>query len=123
MENAKNANLVEETEAIKHYAALLTRQADLKLQIKVAFENLDKAIASKYPTLEVDAIKHLVVEEKWLGRLEEILSAVVGQVQRDLVSRLLILAERYQESLPAQVSDLMTLTDRVTGHLEVLGVV
>jgi type I restriction enzyme M protein len=123
MENAKNANLVEETEAIKHYAALLTRQADLKSQIKVAFENLDKAIASKYPTLEVDAIKHLVVEEKWLGRLEEILSAVVGQVQRDLVSRLLILAERYQESLPAQVSDLMTLTDRVTGHLEVLGVV
>jgi type I restriction enzyme M protein len=122
-ENSKDPELVDEVAIIKRYGDLLARQADLKSLIKANSENLDKALASMYPTLEVDEIKRLVVADKWLDHLEFLLLNAVDGVRRELVSRLQVLADRYQEALSAQVNDLKALSERVANHLEAMGVV
>jgi type I restriction enzyme M protein len=69
----------DEREVLTTYSDLLDIQTTVKSKRKAAQEGLDKKIDAKYPNLTEDAIKTLVVDDKWMIRLE---IAVQGELDR-----------------------------------------
>ncbi len=60
----------EEIKVLKDYLELIEKQAEFNRQIKELKTELDKKLYAKYPTLTVDEIKTLVVDDKWMATIE-----------------------------------------------------
>ena len=102
---------------LKHSA----KEARLKKQIKAAEAELDDAAYAKYPDLTEDEVKSLVVDDKWLTRLDADVHGEMDRISQSLTQRVKELAERYETPLP-QLSDSVTdLEDKVNGHLVRMG--
>ncbi|NCC39824.1 MAG: SAM-dependent DNA methyltransferase, partial [Gammaproteobacteria bacterium] len=91
---------IEERAALLAYADLLERQADTKAKRKTAQEALDREIDAKYPKLTESEIKALVVDDKWMARLESAVQGELDRVSQTLTGRIRELAERYAATLP-----------------------
>ena len=103
---------------------LLEQQAIIKAQVKQEYLALDKLAFEKYtPPLHVDEIKVLVVDNKWLARLEAELQGELDRVGQTLTSRIRELAERYAAPLPKLMNDLVLLSTRVDDHLKQMGAI
>jgi type I restriction enzyme M protein len=113
----------DEVKALKEYEALLDAQADTKVKLKAAREDLDKKIHAKYPQLNEDEIKTLVVDDKWLATLAAAVQGELDRVSQTLTGRIRQLAERYATPLPQLTDEVATLAARVGGHLQNMGTV
>jgi type I restriction enzyme M protein len=113
----------EERAALKDYAALLDRQADTKAKLKTAQEVLEEKLDAKYPKLTEDAIKTLVVDDKWLATLAAAVQGELDRVSQTLTGRIRQLAERYATPLPRLIGDVAALAARVEEHLKKMGAV
>ena len=122
-EIGRNPDSAEERAALRGYAKLLDRQADLKALRKAAGEDLDRTIHEHYPKLSEAEIKSLVVDDKWLAFLAAAVQAELDRVSQTLTGRIRVLAERYATSLPQLTAEIDTLAARVAGHLQRMGVV
>jgi type I restriction enzyme M protein len=108
----------EARQALKAYAALLDQQAAAKSRLKTALEDLDAKLDGKYPTLTEDAIKTLVVDDKWLATIAAAVQGELDRVSQTLTSRIRELAERYATPLPQLVDEVATLAAKVEAHLK-----
>ena len=122
-EIGKNPDDADERAALTAYAALLDQQADAKNQRKAAQDDLDKKIDAKYPTLTEAEIKTLVVDDKWLARLQAAVQGELDRVSQTLTGRIRELAERYATPLPQLTEVVATLAARVEEHLKRMGAV
>jgi len=113
----------DEVKALKEYEALLDAQADTKVKLKAAREDLDAKLHAKYPTLTEDEIKTLVVDDKWFATLAAAVQGELDRVSQTLTGRIRQLAERYATPLPQLTDEVATLAARVDGHLEKMGAV
>jgi type I restriction enzyme M protein len=120
-EIAKDPLYSDEREALAAYAELLNEQTFLKAKRKVAQEDLDKKIDGRYPRLSDTEIKVLVVDDKWMGRLEEAVQGELDRVSHTLTGRIRELAERYATPLPELTDEVATLAVRVEEHLAKMG--
>ncbi|MHB8636733.1 MAG: N-6 DNA methylase [Fimbriimonadaceae bacterium] len=111
----------EERQILQDYAELLDRQADFRARLKTAQENLDARLDAKYPTLTEDAIKNLVVDDKWLAMVSAAVLGELDRVSQTLTGRIRQLAERYITPLPRLTDEVATLADRVDAHLAKMG--
>jgi type I restriction enzyme M protein len=107
--------------ALKAYLKLLTRQADTTKKVKDANAELDKKLYAKYPTLTVDEIKTLVVDDKWMATIEKAIQTEMDRISQRLTQRIKELAERYETPLPKQTSEVVELENKVSTHLEKMG--
>lgn len=117
----KDTEYDDERAVLKQYAALLDRQAEKKSKLKAAREDLDAKLDAKYPKLTEDEVKTMVVDDKWLARVEAAVASELDRVSRALTSRIRELAERYANPLPRLVDDVARLTSRVEEHLRNMG--
>ena len=122
-EIGRDPDSTEERAALRGYAKLLDRQADLKARRKAAAEDLDRTIHEHYPKLSEAEIKSLVVDDKWLAFLNAAVQGELDRVSQTLTGRIRVLAERYATSLPQLTAEIDTLAARVAGHLHRMGVV
>ncbi len=122
-EIGKDADYADERKALLEYSALLDQQADTKSALKSAREALDAKLHAKYPTLSVDEIKALVVDEKWLATLAAAVQGELDRVSQTLTARIRQLAERYAAPLPKLADDVEVLAARVDEHLRKMGAV
>jgi type I restriction enzyme M protein len=113
----------DERAALKHYAALLDRQVDIKATLKAAQEALQEKLDAKYRKLTEDEIKTLVVEYKWLATLAIAVQSELDHVSQTLTGRIRQLAERYATPLPLLIDEAAALAARVDGHLKKMGAV
>lgn len=111
-------DFADELRVLKDYAALLDQQAMLKSDLKIAQEDLNQKLEAKYPGLNQEEVKNLVVNEKWLGALNNSILSELDHVSQNLTSRIRELADRYAISLPKLTEDLLTMSVRVEVHLE-----
>jgi type I restriction enzyme M protein len=123
MEIGKDPDYVEERAALKDYAALLGRQADINATLKTAQEMLHEKLDARYRTLTEDEIKMLVVDDKWLGTLAAALQSELDRVSQTLTNRIRQLAECYATPLPQLSDEITALAARVEGHLKQMGAV
>lgn len=103
--------------------SLLEEQATLKAKLKEAEEELDQLAYEKYPQLTEDEIKTLVVDDKWLTTLSNVVQSELDRVSQTLTGRIRQLAERYAKPLPKLLDEVAALAARVEGHLKKMGAV
>ncbi len=117
----KDPEYDDESAVLKQYAVLLDRQAESKSKLKAAREDLDAKLDAKYPTLTEDQVKTMVVDDKWLARLEAAVAGELDRVSQALTGRIRQLAERYATPLPRLEEKVALLAGLVEGHLRQMG--
>ena len=108
-------------QAAVRYLNLLDEQSAVRAKVKDADEALDKLAYEKYPTLSVEDIKTLVVDDKWMPALAARVQVELDRVSRTLTSRVRQLAERYATPLPKLIEDVEALSRTVEKHLKAMG--
>lgn len=111
----------EEYEILSQWLELSNEEADLKKAIKTAETELDALAYAKYPTLSVDEVKTLVVEDKWLMTISGSIHGEMDRISQALTQRVKELSERYESPLPKLTSEVETLSARVEEHLRKMG--
>ncbi len=111
----------DEREVLMAYADFLDRQTAIKAKRKAAQEALEKKIDAKYFDLTEAEIKVLVVDKKWMTRLEAAVQGELDRVSQTLTGRIRQLAERYAVPLPKLENEVGVLAARVAAHLKRMG--
>jgi type I restriction enzyme M protein len=111
----------DELKILKRYLNLLEREVEASEKAKEAKAALDKKTFEKYKGLSIDEVKTLVVEDKWLAKLENDIHAEIQRVSQRLTRRIKELAERYETTLPAVTGQVSSLEKKVQAHLANMG--
>ncbi len=117
----KVATDAEELKALKHATKLFNAEANVKKAVKEAQEALDLAVFKHYPTLTLDDIKTLIVDDKWLATLQTNIQAEIERVTQQLANRVKELEQRYSTPLPTLTQSVVALSDKVANHLKAMG--
>jgi type I restriction enzyme M protein len=111
----------EEIAALEKVKTLIEQETKAKKVVKAAQEALDQQVLDKYPTLEINDIKALVVEDKWHNTLHSNITAEIERVTQQLANRVKTLEERYAEPLPELTENVSELASKVDDHLKAMG--
>lgn len=112
---------VEEALLLKQVAQLMAAETAAKKVAKEAEEALTKATLKKYPELTEEEIRALVVDDKWLTDIAELIEAEIEARTEQLTARVRVLTERYGHTLPEVSASVEALSSRVTDHLKAMG--
>lgn len=118
-----DASAHEERQLLTQYAALIEQQASATKTIKDAQKALDVLVYKQYFGLDENAVKTLVIEDKWLSRLAADVQSELDRVSQALTGRIKQLAERYETPLPLLSQELEGLSAKVDEHLKTMGFV
>lgn len=110
-------------EVVEQWLTLSDQISNLKKAIKEKEAALDEACLAQYGKLDEAAVQTLVVEDKWLARLKEDINSEIEAISQRLTGRLKELADRYADTMPALHQETEDLEDRVSTHLEKMGIV
>ncbi|KVX03033.1 type I restriction-modification system subunit M [Shewanella frigidimarina] len=110
-----------EIKALKQATKLFTGEATAKKLVKEAQDVLDLAVFNHYPTLSLDDVKALIIEDKWLATLQTNIISEIERVTQQMANRVKELEERYSTPLPILTKSVDTLSDKVAKHLKAMG--
>jgi len=111
----------EELALLQKYADLIIEVAKTKKKITEVEQDLEHKVLTKYPTLSVENIKTLVVEQKWMKALKVSIMSEVDRLSQSLTGRVKELADRYSRTLPEIEEKTSKLEQKVKEHLEKMG--
>jgi type I restriction enzyme M protein len=117
----KDDDSAEEEKVLKQWTKLNKQEAALKAAIKDAEAVLDAAAYAKYAELDEDAVKTLVVDDKWLATYATSIHGEIDRISQTLTGRIRQLAERYDTPLPELSSRVAELETKVAAHLAQMG--
>lgn len=84
-------------------------------------DELDAAARAKYPALSDKEALSLLLDDKWFATVTAGIQSLVEAVGRKLADRLVILAERYEETLPSIEARVAASESKVKADLERMG--
>ena len=113
----------EETAVLSEYAALAKKAKDQAKLVKDLEAKLEAKTLAKYPELSEEAIKDLLVRDKWCAAVFEGIRTLYAAASHSLANRVAELAERYEEALPDIEREVAEYEAKVKGHLERMGFV
>ena len=116
-----DADDADELALLTRYQTLVDAESDLKVQVKDAETTRYTALIAHYPTLTEDAVKGLVVADKWLAQIEAGVASELDRVSATLANRIQQLAERYANPLPELQARVQHHRQRVNEHLKRMG--
>lgn len=122
-EITSNKEASEEKKILEEYLQVSESIPELNKKIKDANIALDKKLLEKYPKLNEEEIKSLVVDDKWLATLEKQVHSEMDRVSQTISRRLIELAERYETPLSVLDTKVEELEKKVEKHLKKMGVV
>lgn len=102
---------------------LYTKKLQLKKDIKVQEKTLDHKTFEHYAKLTEDEVRQLVIEDKWMSRLQTDIQSEIDAISQRLTGRIKELAERYAHTLDELDQENKTLEDKVSKHLKKMGLV
>jgi type I restriction enzyme M protein len=111
----------DEAAVLERWLELSESETALKRAVKEQSATLDRLAYEKYPKLTAAEIKKLVVDDKWMTRLDAAVQGELDRVSQTLTGRIRELAERYATALPQLTDEVATLTARVEEHLAKMG--
>ena len=83
---------------------------------------MEKQALAQYARLTVEDIQVLVIEDKWGGTIRGRIGAEVSALGAALITRLNVLADRYEATVGEMESALDVLNAKVMEHLAAMGV-
>ncbi len=113
---------IEELEALKIYEGLAETEDESKEAKKEKEAALVELIAKKYASLNERDVKNLLIENKWLKAVKEIVENELENNILRLSKRLSELNDRYLVPLPKIQKEREELTAKVQAHIEKMGV-
>jgi type I restriction enzyme M protein len=116
-----NREDAEEQKVMNQYLKLIEQESEIKRSIKETQKSLDEKVANKYKTLEESEIKNLVVNDKWMAKLEQTIKGEMDRISQRLTKRIKELAERYETPLPKLINETEELAKKVEEHLKKMG--
>ena len=122
-DSAKDPGSAEELAVLMRWLDLDAQESDLKKTVKALDAELDRKAYEQYPKLTEAEVKTLVVDDKWMARLERDVQEELERVSQTLTSRIRELAERYETPLPKLESEIAALSAKVEAHLKKMGAV
>jgi type I restriction enzyme M protein len=111
----------DELTVLLDYQKLMDQEAKIKKQIKTLEKELDEKLLQKYSQLSEDDVKRLVVEKKWLARLQEGIRDELDNIILEISNRVKELAERYDKPLPEIEKEVEEYEKKVKEHLKIMG--
>ena len=78
---------------------------------------------TRYKSLTEAEIKQLVVDDKWMARMEHAVKTEMERISQRLTQRINELVERYDTPLPQQNLVVDALEEKVNAHLAKMGFV
>lgn len=117
----QDPNLKEELEVLEKYLLLQEKETSLKKQIKLSEAKLDDDLLAKYPTLSEEEIKKLVIEDKWMKKLDDDVKSEMDKISQALTGRIKLLAQRYETPIPKLTNEVKEMTEKVESHLKEMG--
>ncbi len=111
----------DERNLLNELVKLFDQEAGAGKQVKDAQKALEAKVTGLYGKLSEAEIKTLVVEDKWLTRLEASVHSEWDRVSQALTGRIRELAERYEKPLPVLTGEIEVLAARVAAHLAKMG--
>ncbi len=111
----------DEIKVLKECKKLLANEAKAKKELKDATDELNLEVFKKYPTLSIEDIKMIVIEDKWLKYISKQIDEEVNRVTTSLANRIKTLEERYKEPLKTIEGDVNVLSSKVEEHLKAMG--
>lgn len=111
----------EEAPLLGQVSKLMTTETAAKKAVKEAEEALTEATLKKYPDLTEKEIRALVVDDKWLTDIAELIEAEIESRTEQLTARVRVLTERYGHTLPEMAETFGNLERKVVGHLRAMG--
>jgi type I restriction enzyme M protein len=111
----------EEMAILKQALGLIEAEAAAARAVKEAQAALDEATVRHYAKLTGDQLKALIVEDKWLARLQGDVAAEVDRVSQALAGRVKLLTERYAAPLLVLEDRAQALGAKVAEHLKRMG--
>lgn len=107
----------EEAKLLKHVTKLMTAETAAKKTVKEADEALTKATLKKYPELTDEEIRALVVDDKWLTDIAELIESEIEARTEQLTARVRMLTARYGQTLSEISEQVRSLETRTLQHL------
>jgi len=111
----------DELKILKDYLKLLEQETEVNRKIKEVQAALEKKLFEKYKVLVIDEIRTLVVEDKWVAKLESDVHVEIQRVSQRLTTRISELAKRYENTLPQLIDEVAKLETSVNTHLNKMG--
>jgi type I restriction enzyme M protein len=111
----------EETLVLLAYMTQFSNAKNLAKKLKEAEEELDMKALAKYPKLTVDEIKALVVDDKWMGKINADIHGEMEHISQALTQRVKILSERYEMKMPDLAKRVANFETKVENHLKAMG--
>lgn len=113
----------EECRLLKQYTDLVEKIKEQNKLLKKLSAILEQHLKEKYAVLTLDEIKELLVNKKWYYSIYDGIDALYVAISRNLTDRVVELAERYEDTLPALSALVSDYEVKVKSHLERMGFV
>jgi type I restriction enzyme M protein len=118
----KDKAYADERAALLAYEGLTEDYAKVNSGRAVAEAALLEAVHARYDALTDAEVKAVVINDKWLARLERGVQVELDRLSQQLTGRVKQLAERYATPLPLLQKEAADLAARVAGHLNAMGI-
>jgi len=112
----------EERDVLQRCLRLIEAESQAGKAVKDAQAELDAQVLARYPKLNETEIKDLVVDNKWFATIQSAIDGEVHRLTQQLASRIKELEERYAQTLPELEQEVETLSAKVKGHLQEMGI-
>lgn len=122
-ENKSNPAEKESISLANEMLKLFNREAELKKDQKEKTIALDNLTLKTFKELTEDDVRTLVVDDKWLTSIKASIQTEIDAISQRLTGRVKQLAERYENTLIELDKESKTLEDKVSAHLEKMGLV
>lgn len=102
---------------------LFTRDTELKKELKEKSTTLDDLTLAKFKALTEAEVRTLLVDDKWLTSIQTVIQTEIDAISQRLTTRVKELSDRYENTLVELDSQTKTLENKVSTHLEKMGLV
>lgn len=113
----------EDYEQLTSLFTLMAKNDEQSKLVKALKAQLEEKVKEKYSVLTVEEIKELLVNKKWYYSIYDGIDALYVAISHSITNRIVELAERYENTLPALSTVVNDYEARVQSHLERMGFV
>lgn len=110
-----------ELKALRKCLDLTAQESRLKSGLKKTIAELELLTFKKIPTIPLDEVKTLVIQDKWLATIAGGINDEIERMTQQLANRVKLLEERYADTLPSLDKDVIDYAVRVETHLKKMG--
>lgn len=113
----------EDYEQLMTLYTLMAKNDEQSKLVKALKSQLEEKVKEKYTVLTVEEIKELLVNKKWYYSIFDGIDALYVAISHSITNRIVELAERYEDTLPALSTVVDNYEIKVKSHLERMGFV